>query len=147
MPQRPHDLPRYKTEFCRTWQENHNCKYGDKCQVIYLLRCALSVAVLVSHRRRMQRNHRASFRRADECVGDSALCIMAPFVSLLLSFCPLHVGPGRIFVGGSVTLRGGHGGTHLCPHRGGEGVLSLSVPAMVAPFYYRCIKRHPSSRE
>ena len=24
--------PRYKTELCRHWEKNDNCKYGDKCQ-------------------------------------------------------------------------------------------------------------------
>ena len=32
-PQRPRNLHRYKTELCRAWGENRNCKYGDKCQV------------------------------------------------------------------------------------------------------------------
>ena len=38
IPARPRNLHRYKTELCRAWGENRQCKYGDKCQVsIYQL--------------------------------------------------------------------------------------------------------------
>lgn len=33
VPARPRNLHRYKTELCRAWGENRQCKYGDKCQV------------------------------------------------------------------------------------------------------------------
>jgi hypothetical protein len=44
---RPRNLHRYKTELCRAWQENRQCKYGEKCQVSSSL-CLLPMPSLSS---------------------------------------------------------------------------------------------------